>query len=260
MIGGLIAGALEGGAKATYGIATEELKNQRDQERMRLEQELAIERDKAITRNRLNAQRQDDLEKLDPEGEYFKRNRNAQQTKLKDETDATVERDGRVRRQAGDIEREGTLKYLSTPGLRDATRAKARDQHIDSPAAGAQAALAAEQLRQLRDQGAATRELVEAVRSGDEDRIGKARSVVAAVKDPLGTAGGKSMNDLAARADQLMRSADKLVDTDPDRAAELYNEAARIRQAVAEKRGVRLDDPAKPGADAGRLDQFKVVR
>lgn len=257
MIGGIIAGALEGGAKATYGIASDTLKQQGEERRMRLDQELAIERDKAITRNRLSAQREDDLSRLDPAGEYGKARAAQRATDAKQDTDAAVEREGRIRRTQGEADRENTTAYLKTPGLREATRAKAQDSRVASPTEGIQAQVLQEQLAQLRARGVATKDLEAAIATGDEDKIDAARRRVGVHVDPLGVKGRSG--EITNQANALLKAALELKKTDPDSldAAEMLAEAARLRASVQSARGVK---PQEPGPKKDRLDQFKVIR
>lgn len=254
MIGGLIAGALGGAGQAMANIGLEQQKQNQRVETMNIEQQLAIERDAAIQRNRIAGEKELVMFNTDGEGGQAKQRYDARTRR--DAADVAVDQNRRTTSDTIAANEDALRRFGTDKTLQQGVRAKAQAGHIESAGSAASAALAYEQLGQLRTVNQAVKALADAQASGaDQATIDALQARVDVLR------GGKSgnMSDIASMSNSLMAQATKLQELgQEEEAAALRAEAAALRRGVGQKRGIQAPGEA-PRAGAPYKDGAELV-
>lgn len=241
MLGGLIAGALAGGANAVGQLADNQIQKQTRMELSKYESDLATDRATAVARLQQTIGREDALYNTTGEGG---------QAKLKFEGQAADERAAAGRRASAALGQDkAALAGMS---------AEARAKHIDGVSAVAAAEASRYELTRKKGIDKILDEAEGAVARGDEEGAEKARRRAETKK---GAAPGKTYADVVGAAKVLAAEADALLDPtkggdpqDPEkvaRANQLRDRAAELAEGLASKRGLGGGGgPGKPAAAA----------
>lgn len=256
-IGGIIAGALGGGAQAVGQIADTQIKQNAWKEQAGIEQQLAIERDEAIQRRRLELNRQDTLERTT--GPIADAELSLRKRQGAIDTDVAVDREGKVGKVRGDVERGNAAAYATPEGKAALKGIQAKADASESGSIKGSRAVAAEGGRldnEEKREDLSLRKRAEEMRArGDEDGAQKLEDQRARLRGRGGSgaktgAEPKSMADAVAAARELNKMADDAEMSGQDeQAKQLRAQAQSVLGNVTEKRGVAA--PKKDAAPAG---------
>lgn len=265
MLGGILAGALSGGAKAGVDIADKTIEKNQKSDLMRLEQQLAIEREDQIDRLRQRRAREDQTYNTTGKGAEEKLGYKKRETAV--ETEGAVERE----KQLGPVKAENRGQETTAVGKAE-TRVLAERYNDKAYLEGKQKEADASESRSLRASRAASTEAttlsnadkreVVALRKQAEDL--RARGDVAKAEElerrisgiQTGKRGGeKSYSDAVSAARELNKLADAAeMRGDEARARDLRQQAEDTLTAVTEKRGVSGGrDASKSTKSSGTL-------
>lgn len=271
MWGGILAGAMGGGAKAAVDIADGELAQRRKTELMQLEQQLAIERAEAIARRQQTIDRENQTYNTTGQGGAEKLDFKKRESAV--ETEAEVAKRRAV--DPLDVAKAGDMEGARQTAATNATKARgadkdylrARQAETDAGESTSTKSSRAESTRGSRlenDEKAeltSLRKRAEEMRArGDEEGAKKIDDQIARRKTGKG-ANEKSYSDVVQAAAQLNKLAESAeMEGTPDsasRAAALRRQAENMLTSVGEKRGV--SGGGGGGGGAGRLAVGAVV-
>lgn len=274
-LGGIIAGALSGGAQAVGQVADTQIQTNQRKDLATFESQLQMERQTALARLQQSIGREDTLYNTTGEGGKAKTAYEVDRTRQVGdvETEQLGKREGVIGAARGEAERKNLAAYATDGAARAGVRAKTSDQESNSAkTATAVAAFELEQKRavmDLRKQAARLRA------GGNEDAAAQTEAMIATL---TGATQSKTYGDVvkAAEVYSKMASDQAAILADPVKSATLtdaqrdqmtqniqrYQQAAdQILSGATEKRGVSAKPPggAAPEAKPGAMPPPKAV-
>lgn len=140
--GGIISGALQGGAKAVGNLAQGYIEDERRLDYAKQISDMEMEKQRRLEEFRTQNRYEDDVRRSDVNGQLYKNNMQAKRDETDLQTEAQKTRDQNRTRIAADDQ----IAFGQSAERQAGVRAEARARHIAGPGE----ALAAEQLRQLK--------------------------------------------------------------------------------------------------------------
>lgn len=255
-LGGIIAGALGGGAQAVGQIADTQIKQNNWVEQAQVEQRLAIEREEAIARRRAQIARDDTLERATGPIADAELALRARQGAVDNAT--ATEREGTVGRVRGQVERENAAAYATPEGagaLRG-LKAKANSSESDSIVGSRAASTEGQRIANTtaREEQDLVRKARELRNRGDEEGAAKVEAQIGVGRPGKGGKGGagsddpKSGADAVAAAKVFLELAKGAEETGDMAGAQAFRaKAAEVAGGVAERRKVVPKGEPTPG-------------